>query len=873
MALKDILNVKEYTVFRGVDLSSPPAAITDDHASDMLNMYIGEDGIIQKRPGWHILKTFANITRFISTASYEPGEFVKKHVGNVDTLFICVVAHSGAWDDNHFSKAFSSSTIYAIGDYANKGGAVYRFTAAHHGEWNDADAVVEEPPRLPVNGIFTLNAGSGNDILFVHAGQYLFYHKIEKPLRNFWDVSAGDVPWEDVGRPTQYAVGVMQNFIKGRIEVQPWQVRNMDLDGDGVVTSADVDKVRLIANNLSNPACAEIQPNEGWNVPVKGMQLNNARSVSFEHDGNLYILDGANYLKCTPTFDTVTVDGESIKRFVGVTISAVTGYIPTTGVNGHYEYDELNEEGTNTPGSAENPGTWHRPKADEKRNLIQTKQINTFTADGIHKAFYLLENNCIVNKVELLIKTRCHAEDGRDVPDPDGHESGVYYYWKYIWTEVQSNDPNYGWTATDASETTPVQNDISYSTKIQFMNVSAAIDEGAVNIRVTYSPRKHSSVWAINKDTGYIYKCTIATKYGYFNDNRIILSGNPEHRNWDFMSAVDDPTYFPNDCWTAIGSPQTAIMGYLHYGSELAIVKEDNEQDATIYMRSANLAEEGYIYFPVQQGAESVGAISKGCFATLRDDPLFLAREGLFAIEGTDASQERNVPNRSYFVDTKLTKDATQESIMTAWGNYLIVCSPSTGRCYVADARYQNLPPGTNNRHRIYEWYLWDNIPAISFCVWGNLLFFGTLDGRLCQFHPDWIEKKYQDGAQYVDGATKLWKWNPYDGGYPIHAYYVTKRDHLGSMDFKKTMLNDGGCIMLYPQNQSSAAISVKTDRGEWFVDGIQTDSDEPSIVVPIRKRVKNFDSIETRIENNEINEGLAILGVQYRYAITTNRR
>jgi hypothetical protein len=63
------------------------------------------------------------------------------------------------------------------------------------------------------------------------------------------------------------------------------------------------------------------------------------------------------------------------------------------------------------------------------------------------------------------------------------------------------------------------------------------------------------------------------------------------------------------------------------------------------------------------------------------------------------------------------------------------------------------------------------------------------------------------------------------------------------------------------------------TDKGAWFIDHIQTDSDDPSVVVPIRKRFKNFDWIQTRIENKEIREGLAILGLQYRYVITTNRR
>lgn len=42
-----------------------------------------------------------------------------------------------------------------------------------------------------------------------------------------------------------------------------------------------------------------------------------------------------------------------------------------------------------------------------------------------------------------------------------------------------------------------------------------------------------------------IEKCTIAASYGYNNDNRFFLSGNPEYQNWDWQSGLDDPTIFP----------------------------------------------------------------------------------------------------------------------------------------------------------------------------------------------------------------------------------------------------------------------------------------------------------------------------------------
>jgi hypothetical protein len=397
--------------------------------------------------------------------------------------------------------------------------------------------------------------------------------------------------------------------------------------------------------------------------------------------------------------------------------------------------------------------------------------------------------------------------------------------------------------------------------------VVPAHKENIENIRVTFISKKHASDWAVNKDRGYIRKCTVVAKYGYFNDNRFFLAGNPEHKNMDFASGVDDPTYFPSDGWTKIGSDATAIMGYLHYGDSLAIIKEDNERDATVYMRTASLTDDGDIIFPVQQGQQGFGAISKHAICSLRDDPMFLAKEGVYAIEGTDTSQERNVVNRSFYIDSKLKMEATNDAVACEWGDYMLLCMPSIGKCYVADARSVDGKDGSY----IYNWYVWNNIPATIMRVVGDRLYFGTHDGRLCVFNTDWEGiDKYSDGAVYDSSSSSA---IPYKDGVKIRAFYTTKRDHLGAVDYKKTMLNDGGVILLVPYEQSSAQISVKTEKGEWFVDDIQTDSDEPSVVIPIKKRMKYFDSIQTTVENDRINEGLAILGIQYRYAITTNRR
>lgn len=903
-------NVKTYQEFRGVDYSASPAVISEEHAQDLLNMYIGEDGILQKRPGWHILKTF--------------------QVGP------------------------------------------------------------DDPTRLPIHGIHFMRYAKGNGVLFIHAGTRLYGTMFAPGLRHIVDRGhdrgdPGDVPFfkyeGDV--PTTADANLILRHLAGYNDgLDAWQYTNMDVNGDGLITEEDANLLMQTIVGLGATASNGVLSTSYMLVldsASSPLVMSQQRSVSFEHDGLLYILDGEHYYVIKPQRSNNVTTG-----FIG---ESVVGYIPTSGVNGHYEYLEPKYEVTTgetiveqlkitvgsseheavfpavaglagkrvlvtliinnqyvlnaslfapetdtitfgnatlqydsgavtvtttdprlnyhdtvslfikeedseliiagEPGSATNPGEWKAPEKDEDRNLLNAKQINTFSADGIHKAYYLLENGCTVHKVELLLWTRCKSVNGVDTPTQE-HKSDVdagtytdpvtgettYYYYKYLWAEIAADHATYGWAANDANSTTTEQNAISYTTRILFTTAPEAHREGYPNIRVTYTPRSHGEEWAVTKDRGYIVKCTIVTRFGYFNDNRFWFAGNPAHRNMDMMSAVDDPTYFPNTGWTKIGSDMTAIQGYLRYGSELAIIKEDNGQDATVYMRSANVSDDGNIYFPVQQGAQGVGAISKYCLKTLKDEPLFLAKEGVYAIMGTDASQERTIPNRSFFIDKKLQPEATPACVAEVFKDYYIISNPNSGHCFVADARYQDLPHGTNDRQHGYEWFLWDNVPAKVFCATDDYLFFGTQDGRLCVFNTDWDHpKRWTDGAEFVAGSTIWHKWHPYDNGYQIHAYFVTKRDHLDSLDMKKIMLNDGGVIALRPHEQSSASITVTTEKGEWFVDHIQTDSDEPSVVIPIRRRFKNFDSIQTRIENNELREGLSILGIQYRYYLGTNRR
>ena len=509
--------------------------------------------------------------------------------------------------------------------------------------------------------------------------------------------------------------------------------------------------------------------------------------------------------------------------------SASVAKIPTTGRGGHYEDDGNGNY------------IWYACSRYEEPNLLTSSQINTFAGDGTHKDFWLTERGVTVTKVEIY--------SGGPLTATTAHPK---------------ND-----AATNAKS------------KITFTTAPAAHPDGAGidNIRVTFTSAEHPA------DASAIKKCNICTPFGYFNDNRIFIAGNPDHKNRDYACGVDDPTYWEINQWTDIGSDHTAIMGYLHYGDILAIIKEDDNQDAEIYIRSAVVQSDNSVLFPVQQGIKGVGAISRGCFASLRDDALFYAREGVFAVAGTDASQMRTVQNRSFFVDNRMREEQHKENaVAVAWNNRYLICFPDSGHCYVADARMQS----AFNESFVYEWFYWDNIPASMFLEFDGNLFFGTADGNLCRFNSDMRSMvRYSDELVRVPGADPTNEHAAWKDGKRIKAKWTTKADTFGTIARVKTLTKRGCTVMLKPYARSSVKIMVTThnvkdrelnevEMNVWdFADldfnRIDFNAMATPQVVPIGKKVKKFQQLQIVLESDGVELSVGIYAIQRQYTVNND--
>lgn len=381
---------------------------------------------------------------------------------------------------------------------------------------------------------------------------------------------------------------------------------------------------------------------------------------------------------------------------------------------------------------------------------------------------------------------------------------------------------------------------------------------GVDNLVVTFSH-------AVDGYADKINKCRFASWYGAGNNTRVFVSGNPDEPNVDWQSGLYDPTYFPDTGYTQIGADSSPIMGYLLQYSNQLIIKGDNEQDATIYQRSAEYTDNYTPYFPLKQGAAGVGALTPYCFGTLRDDPLFLAKEGVFAVTLAygGANQQRATQSRSYFVDARLCKEPNlADAVSVTWNGYYIVCV--NGHAYVADSRQKTAKSKTESTS--FEWYYWDNIPARTFLEIGGELYFGTLDGRICKFNTDRTAGIYND-----DGEA-------------IQAVWGTKADDDGDFMRVKNMPKRGSGVMVKPYTRSSAQIYVRTedDFGRLAREA-ETDMftfedvdfqrltfetlDSPEII-PINSKVKKYKMLQIIVQNNETNEGFGVYGIIKRFTV-----
>ena len=387
--------------------------------------------------------------------------------------------------------------------------------------------------------------------------------------------------------------------------------------------------------------------------------------------------------------------------------------------------------------------------------------------------------------------------------------------------------------------------------------------------------------------TGYsdrIDKCTILSTYGVGTNDRLVVSGNPDYPNQDWISGINDPTYFPDLGYSTIGSSSTAIMGYCRLGSYQGIVKADDGRDSTVFLRSAEL-KDGDAAFPLRQAITGVGAISAGSFASLLDDPLFLSRTGIMAITSNSITSEKLAQGRSYYVNSVLTAEPNLADAEAVIWNGLYILGLPNGHVYAMDGRQTKSYKSASLGDFVYECYYWTDVPARCWLNWkegtAESLYFGTSDGKICKMNSD-----ISTMSRYSDGGTLTAGTQAVAGGKPISAVWASKYDDDGTPAILKTMLKRGCCVTIKPYARSSGTVYFRSDRSSGVdqeVTGKTMDildfsdidferftfnTDDSPQEIFLNRKVKNYKRLQIIVKNDAPDEGFGIFQITKHFVV-----
>lgn len=360
-----------------------------------------------------------------------------------------------------------------------------------------------------------------------------------------------------------------------------------------------------------------------------------------------------------------------------------------------------------------------------------------------------------------------------------------------------------------------------------------------------------------------VKNCLSYSRYGIGGNNRVFITRNPNYKAYDWWSELNDPTYFPDLNYAVIGNNNTAVMGYAKLGEYQLIIKEDNQQDTTVFSRSAELSEDT-VSFPVKIGITGVGAVSPYSFAQLIDEPLFLARNGIYAVTSNAITYERTLQNRSFYVDARLTKEPNiEKATAVQWDNYYLIAV--NGNVYLLDSRQKSYNRNNPNGF-IYECFFWNNVPANCWLSYAGGLYFGDINGNFCKFNHD------------IEGMSK---YN--DNGEAITAIWTTKLDDDDMPEMTKTMQKKGCVITTKPFTRSYVDIAIRTsdmssnksikqqylgvlDFNDIDFNFFTFISNDNARTVVMKTKVKKYKALQFILKNDKLNQGFGIFNIVKNY-------
>lgn len=395
--------------------------------------------------------------------------------------------------------------------------------------------------------------------------------------------------------------------------------------------------------------------------------------------------------------------------------------------------------------------------------------------------------------------------------------------------------------------------------------------EGEDNVYITAYKTTEGSANRINN-------CTIGVMYGVNGDtNRLFLSGNSTYPNLDWYSEIDDPTYFADTSYSALGSETSAIMGYTRVGKYLATHKDENELSQSVFIRDGETVDEEdengnkvtNTVFRITNTLQGAGTISRYCFGYLETEPLFLTREGIFAITSQDITGEKYGQNRSFYLNGKMLEELNLDNAFCVnFNNYYILAV--NNKFYMLDglqpvATDKSLPYAT----RQYTAFYCDNIPAYTLWVEEERLWFGTTDGLVFSFFTD--ETALESYADNGAPISAWWETPELDGKlfYKNKTFRYLAVRMMSSLSTSIKLWGKKHGIWSLLKEDTSSARYFAFSKIKFSAFSFSVDTSER--LAHTKVRIKKVDKARFKLENSVVNEPFGLFDFALEYIESGN--
>lgn len=383
--------------------------------------------------------------------------------------------------------------------------------------------------------------------------------------------------------------------------------------------------------------------------------------------------------------------------------------------------------------------------------------------------------------------------------------------------------------------------------------------EGEDNVHITYE---------VAGKAEEVERCRMSILYGVNGAmDRVFMTGDPENPNLDRWSEWSDPAYIGDTNYGLLGSDASPIVGYSVLNDCLVAHKQGEEHGRNAFVRRGSLDAEGNAQFLITGVVQGEGALAPRSFASVSSEPLFLTKQGVYALTAADITGEKYAQGRSYYIDSALKRETgLEDACAVAWGRFYVLAVG--GRLYLLDTSqkvYESKAPQSAYQ---LEAYYWTGIDARCLWVQDGALRFGTAEGAVREFWPGGQSKHYSDG----DGETAK----------PVAAWWTTPLMNLSTWANLKTVT--GVWVVAQPHTRSGGTIWYATDKEyekavrEYNVDIFDWNDidfqrwtfnslDRP-MVVNARKKAKKVKLFQVKVVNDRMHEPFGIFAIHINYRI-----